>query len=280
MLGHQKILKELKGLKKSGELGHGYIFFGPDGVGKRTAAMELAAELENRDPENPGTLNDFQIFEPENGTFGIDTSRRVREFLVQAPNVSVKRTAILDGADQMTDDAANALLKIAEEPPAASLIFLIVSDPSRIRDTLASRFQKIYFGTIPENEIEEWLMRDKKIPMDMAKKAAKISFGRPGLALRILTDEKFLLRQKKAVEFLNHKAGARDFIKGLLEDELFLNKEESFQLTEFLDALIFSLSITEKKNLGLWHEVLKLRHAAENFGLNPKIQLLNLARFA
>jgi DNA polymerase-3 subunit delta' len=280
MLGHQKILKELKGLKESGELGHGYIFFGPDGVGKKTAAMEFAAWLENRDPEKPGTLSDFKIFAPENGTFGIDTSRRVREFLVQAPNVSVKRTAILDGADQMTDDAANALLKIAEEPPAASLIFLIVSDPSRIKDTLASRFQKIYFGTLTEKEIEEWLVRDRKITADKAKKAAKISFGRPGLALRILTDEKFLLRQKKAVEFLNHKASARDFIKGLLEDELFLNKEESFQLTEFLDALIFSLSVAEKKNLGLWHEVLKLRHTAENFGLNPKIQLLNLARFA
>lgn len=280
MLGHQKILKELKGLKESGELGHGYIFFGPDGVGKRTAAAEFAAWLENRDPQNPGTLSDLRIFEPENGTFSIDTSRRVREFLVQAPNISPKRTAILDGADQMTDDAANALLKIAEEPPAASLIFLIVSDPSRIRDTLASRFQKIYFGTLPEKEIEDWLKKDKKIPAEKAARAAKISFGRPGFALRILTDEKFLLRQKKAVEFLNHKASAREFIKGLLEDELFLNKEESFQLTEFLDALIFSLSIAEKKNLGLWHEVLKLRGTAENFGLNPKIQLLNLARFA
>jgi DNA polymerase-3 subunit delta' len=278
MLGHQKILKELKGLKESGELGHGYIFFGPEGVGKKTLAVEFATWLEHHSPEDRHLLSDFQIFEPEGGTFGIDTSRRVREFLVQSPNISQRRTALLDGADQMTDEAANALLKIAEEPPAASLIFLIASDPSRMRDTLASRFQKIFFGTVLEKDIEVWLIKEKKFGAEKAKKAAKISFGRPGLALKILTDHRFLMKHKKAAEFLTRKTDAKDFIKNLLEDELFLNQAESFELTEFLDALIFALALSEKRNLGLWHEVLKLRQTAENFGLNPKLQLQNLAR--
>lgn len=279
MLGHKKILEELKALKESGELGHGYILFGPDGVGKRTAAAGFAAELENREPENPGTLSDFRIFSPLEGTFGIDTARQVREFLVQAPLVSPKRTAVLDGADQMTEEAANALLKIAEEPPPASLIFLIVSDPSRIKDTLASRFQKIFMGPMPTSEIENWLRKEKKVPAEKAKKIARASFGRPGLALKILTDESFLQKQKKAVEFLNRRANSKDFVKALLEDQDFLNKNESFELTEFLDAVIFAMAVQEKKNLGLWHEVLKLRSTAENFGLNPKIQLMNLARY-
>ena len=279
MLGHKKILEELKALKESGELGHGYILFGPEGVGKCTAAAGFAAELEGRSPDNPGTLSDFEIFAPVEGTFGIDTARRVREFLARAPFVSVRRTAILDGAEKMTEEAANALLKIAEEPPKASLIFLIVGDPTRIKDTLASRFQKIFMGRVPTREIEEWLVKEKNIPAEKAKKVAKSSFGRPGLALSILEDDKFLRKQKKAAEFLNQRANPKEFIKKLLEEADFLNRNETFELTEFLDSVIFTLASEEKRNLELWHKVLELRHTAENFGLNPRIQLQNLARY-
>ena len=132
MIGHEKILDDFQSLIKRDVLGHGYVFVGSAMVGKKAAARWLAEHLEG----STGTLGDYKLIEPgESNSIGIDAVREIRNFLWQKPNVSSRRTLIIDDADLMTTEAQNALLKITEEPPASSLLILITSDVESIMPT-------------------------------------------------------------------------------------------------------------------------------------------------
>src|SRR3989344_1815865 len=163
MLGHGSLVEGLFRLAKGERLAHGYVFFGQDGVGKLSAALSLGYGLEGREmPE--GNLTGAPLYDtalvsvlPEESSLGIEAVRSVRNFLFQKPVKSNYRTLIVDSADRLTDEAQNAFLKIAEEPPPHALIILIVRDHELLWPTLVSRFQKIYFTPIPEREIAEWL---------------------------------------------------------------------------------------------------------------------------
>lgn len=267
MLGHGKILEEFKLLAAAGKLKQGYLLFGPEGVGKKLLVLELAAHLEHHSEESGRPLSDAKIISPKNGTIGVDEAREARGFLSGRPFASPYRTLIVDGGESLTDEAANALLKITEEPPPSALIFLVAVDPGAIRETLASRFEKMYLGPLSTKEMQAWLKKEKKLPAERAEKVAKASFGRPGLAHRILEDEQFQKLQKDAAAFLNQKSTTlKPFIKKMLEDE-------EFSLAAFLDMIILLVSWQEKKNLALWHKVLELRSIEDSFSLSPRIQL-------
>ena len=226
LIGHTKNIDDLKSLIERGVLPHGFIFSGSAMVGKRTFALALANFLENgvfETPDENRILQDVKIIDlasikaldPESSgnSIGIDAVREIKNFLSQRPNASTRRTLIIDDAVLMTTEAQNAILKITEEPPASSLLILIASDTEGLLPTILSRLQKISFGIVPESEIAEWLAlsvaeglapdqqelcraksvegHSKKcvIPSKKAVDAAKKSFGKPGLALRLIFDE-------------------------------------------------------------------------------------------
>ncbi len=285
LVGHELLISSFRSLVKSERLAHAYLFFGPEGVGKKLFALSLANFLENPpasgdfnyDEARPPIFGDAVLIEPNEGkTIGIDEARRVKEFLHMKPNKSLKRTVIIDEAEFLTTEAQNALLKITEEPPDSSLLILIVRNPEVLMPTIGSRLQKIYFSSLPEREVVVWLVNEHSVSKTEAEKLAKESFGSPGLAFKMLKDEKFQATSKLAEKFLKtSSAGRKDFLKELLEPE-------EFNMLSFLDAviLISSLRIHESDNLRkqekeieLWHKVLGLRRDFSNFSLNPKLQL-------
>lgn len=277
ILGHEKLLKTLTELSKYGELSHGLLFFGSEGVGKFFAAKCLANYLEHGELAEPTKLlQDSKIIEPDaEGKIGIGASREIREFLVQKPNISKYRTLIINNAEVMTEEAENALLKISEEPPESSLLILIVRDPELLSPTIRSRFQKIYFGELKVEEVEEWLKKELKVPAAEAKKLAKFSGGKPGLAYRALNDKDFTEEYKKAQKFLSAGPSARSaLIKAYLEDE-------EFKPARFLDMLILALNSGYEKTkefAGAWALLLELRRNLDYYNLNPRIQLEALAQ--
>ncbi len=272
LIGHKELLSDLKALADRGALPHGYIFFGPARVGKATSAKKLAHYLESGAEEGDGpVLGDLLLIEPKDGAIGIDPIREVRGFLSQRPNRSKYRTAIIDGADELTDEAQNALLKIAEEPPVSAFIVLVSQDPERLRPTLQSRFQKLYFAPAPAKEIENWLVKEKKIPAEKAKKAAEASCGAPGLAYAFLEDEKLQELVSQAKKFLGSAGPARkEFLKELVA-------EETFSLYRFLEAVLIALGPNAKKDPEFYHALCDLRRQASYFNLNPRLQLLALS---
>jgi DNA polymerase III delta prime subunit len=284
MVGHEKIIGDLKKLADAGELSHGYIFFGPAMVGKKLAARGLAGYLENGLFAEAALLGDSMIIGPnEKGSIGIDESRTIKSFLWQKPNASSRRTVIVDEAELLTTEAQNALLKITEEPPASSLIILVTSDTESILPTILSRLPSIHFGSVSESEIISWLTEPRdmghgtsdkvlaKLTKVKATEIAKKSFGKPGLAVRLLTDEVLEENIALAEKFLKSpKTTRRDLIKKIIEPD-------GFDLRKFLDAVIMVLAWEDQKNNAeVWHKALALYERQTNFGLNPRLQLENL----
>jgi hypothetical protein len=253
MLGvHEKQIKDLASLHARGQLGHAYIFFGDPNTGKSLAAQALARYIEigawpeNEDGEAAQTpLTDTQVFSPdEKNSIGIDVARSIKMFLSEKPFISSRRIAIVDRAQAMTPEAQNALLKVAEEPPASALLILVMPDPELLWPTLRSRFQKIYFPPPARKEMKE-ILKEKADPM-----AARF--------------------------FETPPATRKDFVKELTEPE-------DFNFAAFLDSLIAHLaaegassSLNPAKNGRLWHAVLELRRMQDATNLSPRIQLMNL----
>lgn len=165
ILGHKNLIADFKKMADGMLFGHGYIFFGPEGVGKFLIARAIANYLETKNfgwPE--GTLSDVLIIEPdEKNSIGIDRAREISGYLYQKPIISKYRTVIINDAEALTPEAQNSLLKISEEPPAAGLLILVARDPELLRRTLVSRFNKLFFSNISIKEIVGWLVEEHKI---------------------------------------------------------------------------------------------------------------------
>ncbi len=275
LLGHAKQTEYLKMLADSGDLAHGYIFFGQVGVGKRKVAQALAGYLEHGvfDDDHKIRIDATEIDPDENGTIGIERARDVKRFLFQKPNKSTKRTLIIDQADALTPEAENALLKVTEEPPASALIIFIVQDPQSLLPTLRSRFRELFFPSLTTQEIAAWLQREKKCTAEKAEMLAKDSHGRPGFALRLMEDELLQYYMKCAKQFLKTSNGNRkEFVKELLAND-------SFLFTTFVDALIELISrspVQASPEIKFWHKLLRLRQNIATTNLNPRLQLENL----
>jgi DNA polymerase-3 subunit delta' len=283
VVGHAKILEDFKKLAAKGELSHSYLFYGPAMVGKRTVAQAVAHFVEKgtMEPWAEGeVLQDAKVIDlafakqldPDlKDSISIDAVREIKNFLWQRPNVSAKRTLIIDEAELLTTEAQNALLKLTEEPPASSLLIIIASDVESLLPTILSRIQKVYFGAVPEAEIAAWLGKQSGEKIKAAS-IAKRALGKPGLAWRLLNDKEFVKQLELAEKFLKTApATRRDFIKKLIEPD-------EFKMRTFLDAVIITLAWEKpsKAKATLWHKALKLQQDATNFGLNPRLQLESL----
>lgn len=135
--------KDFSRLHQQGKLLHGYLFCGENLPVAGRFARRLAAFLETGSWEAGGVLEDSLIFGGEESG-GIEESRALQIFLFRTPVLSPRRTAILLDIHRWTALAQNALLKIAEEPPAHGLLLATVRHPETIPVPLASRFQKVY----------------------------------------------------------------------------------------------------------------------------------------
>lgn len=273
IVGHERIVAVLKRLADTGELRHGYLFWGAEMTGKKTVARALANYLERRSfaepQEGDALLGDCFLVSPnEKGNIGIDESRAIKYFLSQKPNRSSRRTVIIDKGECLTEEAQNALLKIAENPPASGLIIVVTKDPEGLKPTLLSRLQKLYFSPVPKKDLQRWLQDAFKLSASESETITERSFCEPGRAAAILRDARYSSLQKSARDFLKlSRSERRNFIKELVG-------EDGFSLESFLDALIAQVAV--EKRFEIWHELLELRREANYFNVNPRLQLESL----
>lgn len=273
LIGHERTIRDLKHLADRRDFSHAYLFFGTEQVGKRRVALGLANYLERGIFDLTGSkpLSDVREIQPDEGkTIGIDVVRELKNFLSQRPNVSPYRLVIINDAEFLTSEAQNALLRLTEEPPPSSLLILVLRDPESLAPTLISRFQKIYFSTVRDEVIKNWLISEFKIPAKKAEEIARISRGKPGLSYAIVHDKKFAELMRTAQGFSRVPVRARrGFLKELLDPQ-------DFDLLGFLDALLIGLSDPKEADFHLWHKILKLKREMTYFNLNPRLQLENL----
>ena len=158
ILGHQKQREFLTKALQKGTLPHAYVFAGPESVGKKLVAKKLAYEMLGVELPllaygRPPLVGE-EKFHPDlieiSGDDGIKIEQ-IRELVYKLsllPYQAKYKIAILDKADEMSVEAANALLKMLEEPKGYTYIFLITSNPNKLPKTILSRCQKIIFGPV------------------------------------------------------------------------------------------------------------------------------------
>ena len=102
-----------------------------------------------------GNHPDFEIIEPDGKSIKIDQIRSLQQDMANKPIISKNKIFIINDADTMTEESQNCLLKTLEEPPKYGIIFLIVSNESKILPTIKSRCVTLKFNKIEKEEMKK-----------------------------------------------------------------------------------------------------------------------------
>ncbi|MXY55999.1 MAG: hypothetical protein F4029_07800 [Gammaproteobacteria bacterium] len=141
-------------------LPHALLIHGPRGWGEERIANALALDLMALEPGRDARAvahPDLRWLQPEDGVIRVDSIRAIEEFLVQTPQAAPRKIAVIEDADRMNVNAANALLKSLEEPPQESFIAMSTSAPERLLPTVRSRCQQIRIRRGGGDEVRNWL---------------------------------------------------------------------------------------------------------------------------
>ena len=141
-------------------LPHGLLIQGPGGWGEETVAAALVERLLGLDAgQHPRSVAhpDLRWVEPESGTIKVDQMRATIEFLHQTPRFAGRKAAVIEAADCMNQNAANALLKSLEEPPDNSFAVLVTGAPERLLPTVCSRCQRLEVHRASDDLVMAWL---------------------------------------------------------------------------------------------------------------------------
>lgn len=168
-----------------------YLFVGPSNVGKASVARRFAAALVGGDDADAvrraksGSHPDLVMVAPEGrSSITVDQARAVISGAVRSPLEADRKVFLLEEASMLNVEAANALLKTIEEPIESTTFVLVAESEDDLPSTVASRCRTIVFGRVPEADIEEGLI-ELGVDIEDAREAARISGGRPGLAVAL-----------------------------------------------------------------------------------------------
>ncbi len=252
LIGHENIRQYFNALTQRASLAHAYIFSGPPNVGKTSFAVWLARKLLCRKSaaEPCGECDqcrlpadahpDIALFDDE-GELGIGKIRELQSRFFLTTFSGGWRVSVIAGAERLTQEASNALLKFLEEPPSRTLILLTSVSAAGLPQTLRSRTQHIRFGLVSEKLIDAAI---KKADPDEKKWIVASAYGRPGIALRLAGDDEFResvrRRQREFDSFLSADLSGRLSFTSALAEELEAS-QLYFVLSLWLEILQFRL---------------------------------------
>jgi DNA polymerase-3 subunit delta' len=225
IVGHELAIAALDRALASQRPPHAWLFSGPEGVGKAATALEFAAALNCTEPgAGPcrecrscrdtlaGKHTDVELVAPggicdepdhrdhsDSRDLRICQIRRVEHLLSLSPYSGKRRVAIIDAADTLHTEAANAFLKTLEEPPAGSVIILLAEREDRLPETVLSRCQRLAFAPIDRRTIAQTLS-DRGTSHEDAETIAAAAQGRLGWALRAMEDAGLLQERAQMLD--------------------------------------------------------------------------------
>jgi DNA polymerase III subunit delta' len=206
--GHQRAITILRAHQRAGRLAHAYCLTGEEAIGKTAVARALAEELllgegqpsrlevhpDFWSDDRPDAISIDEIrFHPERGAPAHDQS--LQQFLSLKPFVAPLRVALLANAERMTEAAQNCLLKTLEEPPPNTVLVLTTAYPDHLLPTCLSRCQLIALSQVDRPAMAGFLAARQADDLE-AEKLASLAHGRPGWAVRALSDREWISRME------------------------------------------------------------------------------------
>lgn len=198
-VGNSKPQTFLENALTAGNFGQSYCFSGLDQVGKRTLALYFAGKILQTEKKKLFLNPDFfflqRAVDEKSGKLkkdiSIEQTKKLKNFLSNRSWLGGKKVAIVDEAELFNGASGNALLKILEEPPVGSHIFLLTENDGFLLATIRSRCQIFYFSLVADLEISAAL---KKLGCEneRAQDIARAAFGRPGRAFQLFQNEEKL----------------------------------------------------------------------------------------
>src|SRR5246127_2335307 len=186
-----------------GTMTHAWLITGPPGSGRSVAALCFAAALQCTSDGEPGcgrcractttmagTHADVRRVIPEGLSIGVDEMRAIVQIASRRPTTGHRQIVVIEDADRLTEGAANALLKVVEEPPPSTVFLLCAPsvDPEDIALTLRSRCRHIALVTPSPEAIAAVLIDGDALTGETANWAASVSGGHVGPARRAATE--------------------------------------------------------------------------------------------
>jgi len=218
-IGQTEALALLEHSLETGNLAHAYLFVGAPHIGKMTLALDLARAVNCLGSQPPcgecpscrritdGKHTDITIIslnsardsgETKSRTeISIDDIRGLQHNATLPPFEGKCKVFIIDGAEYLSSEAANCLLKTIEEPPAQVMILLLTAEELRLLPTVVSRCQRIELKPMPSDKIERILMESYGMDDDRAKLLSRLSQGCLGWALTVAVDDSYLAQRNQ-----------------------------------------------------------------------------------
>lgn len=327
LIGHERAEAEFQACLDSGRLPHGWLIGGPSGIGKATLAYRFARYLlagrggDDDDfylpPDDPvfrqvasGGHPDLLTVERAlsartetlSAVIRVEQIRKVTQFFRLTAGHDGWRIAIIDGADEMNPSAANALLKVLEEPPERGLLILVAHAPNRLIATIRSRCRKLLLRPLDDEQVAACLAANlPEVAADDRVALARLAEGRPGRALA-LACEGGLETYRELVELFSGLPELDYDRVHALGDRL-ARREQAAAFGLWMDLLALWLNrlvlagagrgpveavvgeseigrrLLATRNLehwlGLWEKVCRLAARAESAHLDRKLVVLN-----
>jgi DNA polymerase-3 subunit delta' len=288
VIGQGRAVSLLEQSLKAGTLAHAYLMVGPQHVGKMTLAIKLAQALNCEADEKPclkcapckrikaGIHADVIVVglaqnedEAEARLISIDQIKEIQHSASLPPFEGKHKVFIIDGAELLSVEAANCLLKTLEEPEARVTFVLLTTNDRLLLPTVVSRCQRLELTPLPIKEEVEALVESKKIEEERARLLAGLSHGCPGWALDAAGDD----------NILKHRNDEVDRLVEVIKDDYEGRFDYAGQLAARFTQNRGAIYETLERWLDYWHDLLlvKLGSVDTMTNIDRKQELIEMA---
>ncbi|CAP55742.1 putative DNA polymerase III delta' subunit [Gluconacetobacter diazotrophicus PA1 5] len=305
MVGQQEARRAFEDALRTGRLHHAWLLTGTEGIGKATMAFWMARLLlKGTDPDSPAARRIAAGSHADLLTIarGVDEKRQrlraeivaddvrpIGQFLHRTAAEDGWRVVIVDGAEYMNRSAANAILKLLEEPPPRAILILTCATPGRLLPTIRSRCRTLKLGPLSPADMHAVLSTvvEDAAPDDIAR-VVPLAHGSPGRALALLAGDGGALGALVA-RVMDAPAGPGAMREGEMYEiaEAVLKRENGFSV--FFDLLCDAISVRTRaavrgtipaerpadRMVDLWRRLVHLRAETEQFNLDKHQAILS-----